>query len=146
LSEAQLRLLPELAAQGCFDAVKLMVMLGWPIATPGGDWNASALNQAVFRGDAALADVLLAHGASWNEKHGYGDDVCGTLSFASFNEPVDGGDWLGCARALVAHGLPVTLADPRGSQGVIVDGRHSNFPDELTAFFLAAATAAAKAG
>jgi hypothetical protein len=142
LSEAQLRLLPELAAQGCFDAVKLMVMLGWPIATPGGDWNASALNQAVFRGDAVLADVLLARGASWNEKHGYGDDVCGTLSFASFNEPVDGGDWLGCARALVAHGLPVALAGPEGSKGVIVDGRHSNFPDELTAFFLAAATAA----
>jgi hypothetical protein len=144
LSEAQLRLLPEFAAQGRADAVKLMVLLGWPIATPGGDWNASALNQAVFRGDAALAEFLLAQGASWKEKHGYGDDVLGTLSFASFNEPVDGGDWLGCARALVAHGLPVALPDPQGPRGAIVDGRHSRFPEELTAFFLVTAIAASE--
>lgn len=58
----------------------------------------------------------------------------GTLSFASFNEPIDGGDWLGCARALVAHGLPVSLPDPQQPRGVIVDGRHSHFSEEVTAF------------
>jgi hypothetical protein len=141
LSKAQLRMLPELAAHGRAAPVKLMVMLGWPIAIPGGDWKASALNQAVFRGDAALADFLLAHGASWKEQHGYGDNVLGTLSFASFNEPIDGGDWLGCARALVVHGLPIALPDPQAPPGVIVDGRHSAFSEEVTALFLAAAAA-----
>lgn len=134
LSQAQLRLLPELAAQGCGDAVRCMVRLGWPIETPGGDWEASALNQAVFRGDAALARFLLAHGASWRERHGYGDNVCGTLSWAAFNEPADGGDWLGCAEALVAHGLPAVHPDPNGSDGVLVEGRLYRFSDEVTDF------------
>jgi ankyrin repeat protein len=122
LSQTQLRLLPELAAQGCDDAVRLMVELGWPIAVTGGDWQASALNHAVLRGDAALTGFLLAHGASWQERHGYGDNVRGTLSFASRTEAVAGGDWLGCAQALVAHGMP---------KGEVEDGW---FSDEVTEF------------
>jgi ankyrin repeat protein len=117
LSETQLRLLPELAAQGCVEAVKVMVELGWPIAIRGGDWRASALNHAVFRGDAELARFLLEHGASWTEEHGHGDNACGTLAWASWNEPVEGGDWLGCAEALLAHGMPTARLDlkiPRG--------------------------------
>ncbi|MET3496308.1 ankyrin repeat domain-containing protein [Variovorax boronicumulans] len=139
LSPLQLRLLPELAAQpGCGHAVRLMVELGWPIATTGGDWNGSALNQAVFRGDAALARFLLAHGASWTERHGFGDNVCGSLSWASLNRPTEDGDWVGCAEALVAHGMPGAQPDPGGSEGVIVDGRLTRFSDEVTDFMLGA--------
>jgi hypothetical protein len=136
LSEAQLQLLPELAAQGCGDAVKIMVELGWPIMIKGGDWGASALNHTVFRGDAVLTRFLLDHGASWTEVHGFGDNACGTLSWASCNEPVEGGNWLGCAEALVAHGMPKAERDPAGTDSVMIDGRSKRFSDEVTEFLL----------
>ena len=139
LSEFQLGLLPELAAEGCGEAVRLMVKLGWPIATRGGDWMASALNHAVFRGDAGLARFLLEQGASWKETHGFGDNVCGSLSWASCNTPVEGGDWPGCAEALVAHGLPPARPDPEGSDAVIVDGVRRRFSDDVADVLLAAA-------
>jgi ankyrin repeat protein len=139
LSPTQLRLLPELAAQpGCGAAVQLMVELGWPVATTGGDWEGSALNHAVFRGDAALARFLLAHGATWTEQHGFGDNVSGSLSWASLNQPTDDGDWVGCAEALLAHGMPGAQPDPGGSDGVLVDGRLKWFSDEVTDYLLGA--------
>lgn len=142
LSPAQLRLLPELAAQpGCGAAVQLMVELGWPIATTGGDWDASALNQAVFRGDAALTRFLLAHGANWTERHSFGDDVSGSLSWASLNRPTEDGDRVGCAEALVAHGFPSAQPDPNGSEGVIVEGRLKWFSEEVTEFLLGVSAA-----
>ncbi|RIX77186.1 ankyrin repeat domain-containing protein [Acidovorax cavernicola] len=136
LNDTQLRLLPELAAEGCGDAVKLMVTLSWPIEVRGGDWDASALNHAVFRGDAALTRFLLAHGADWQALHGFGDNACGSLSWASLNEPVAGGDWVGCAQALVAHGMPSARPDPQSADGVLIGARHSLFSDEVTDFLL----------
>lgn len=138
LSPAQLRLLPELAAQGCGDAVRTMVNLGWPIEVRGGDWDASALNQAVFRGDAALARFLLAHGADWQALHGFGDNASGTLSWASLNEPVPGGDWIGCAQALVAHGMPGARPDPEGTDdgAVLLGGRRSRFSEDVADYLL----------
>ena len=138
LPPAQLSLLSELAAAGARDAVHTMVRLGWPIAVQGGDWDASALNQAVFRGDAALARFLLAHGAHWGERQGFGDNVCGTLSWASINTPEAGGDWAGCAQALLDHGLPPAAPDPNGSDAVLLDGRLMRFSDEVTDCLLAA--------
>ncbi len=79
LSDPRLRVLPDMIAEGGDEGAKLMVRLGWPIAVRGGDWNASALNLAVFRGHAALTRFLLEHGASWREEHGHDDTVCGTL-------------------------------------------------------------------
>jgi hypothetical protein len=132
LPPEQLRLLPDMAAEGAGDAVKLMVGLGWPIAVRGGDWDASALNLAVFRGDAGLTRFLLEHGAKWTEPHGYGDNACGTLGWASCNEPVEGGDWVGCARALLDYGMPRATAIPDDPECVLIAGARKQFSDEVT--------------
>lgn len=122
LHPMELRLLPELAASGQDEAVRVMVEAGWPIATRGGDIDGSALNWAVFRGNAPLARFLLAHGARYDERHGYDDNVYGTLSFASQAETTPGGDWLGCARALVEAGSPLPA-------------ERYVFPEEIAAYF-----------
>ncbi|MBV8534864.1 MAG: ankyrin repeat domain-containing protein, partial [Alphaproteobacteria bacterium] len=132
LDAARLRVLPDIAAEGGDDEVRLMVKLGWTIAARGGDWNASALNLAVFRGNAGLARFLLEHGASWQEEHGYGDNVCGTLSWASCNEPIEGGDWVGCARVLLEHGLPRATRDIESPEFVLIGGRRKRFSDDVT--------------
>lgn len=138
LSEAQLRLLPDMAGEGGDDGARLMVELGWPIAVRGGDWSASALNLAVFRGNVELTRFLLAHGATWTEQHGFGDDVSGTLSWASCNEPVDGGDWAGCARALLDHGMPPAAPDPEDPDMILIAGRSKRFSDEVREVLLMA--------
>jgi ankyrin repeat protein len=136
LDASRLRMLPELAAAGCIDAVAVMVGLGWPVDARGGDWNASALNQAVFRGDAPMVRTLLEHGATWTERHGFGDNACGTLSWASVNRPTGDGDWRACAAALVEHGMPRAERDPEEPDCVTVDGVRRIFSEEVTAFLL----------
>ncbi len=144
LKPDQLRMLPELAASGCTEAVACMVKLGWPVDVAGGDWQASALNQAIFRGDPRMAELLLSHGARWEAPHGYGDNGCGTLAWASCNRPAvrgEGGDWLGCARLLVAHGMPMAQPDPHDAQAVLIGGARQRFSPEVTRFLLGDATA-----
>jgi ankyrin repeat protein len=136
LPQSRLRLLPDLAAEGGDDGVRLMIKLGWPIAARGGDWNATALNLAVFRGHVGLTRFLLDHGASWQEEHGHGDNVCGTLSWASCNEPVEYGDWPGCAQALLEHGMPGATPGPENPEWVLIAGRRKRFSDEVTAVLL----------
>jgi ankyrin repeat protein len=123
LSDSQLKQLPQLMEGGATDAVKVMVELGWPIAVRGGDWSASALNLAVFQGNAEMTRFLLEHGASWTERHGFGDNVNGTLQWASRNNDPEAGDWVGCAVALVEHGMPIDLP--------------GNYSDEVADFFAA---------
>ena len=108
-------------------AVRLMVELGWPIAVIGGDWKATALNLAVYQGDPELTRFLLEHGASWTERHGFGDNVRGILGWASRNQSAYGflphvSDWVECARALIEHGMPI----PESSQ---------DYSEALTKFF-----------
>jgi hypothetical protein len=136
LGEAQLRLLPDMTAEGGEEGARVMVKLGWPIAVRGGDWNASALNLAVFRGNAGLTRFLLKHGASWREEHGHDDNACGTLSWASRNEPIAGGDWAGCAQALLDHGMPRGKPDPDDPEWVLIDGRRMRFSDEVSEVLL----------
>jgi hypothetical protein len=76
--------------------------------------------------------VLLAHSASWTEQHGHGDNACGALSWASCNEPVKAGDWVGCARALLDHGMPHATPIPEDSERVLVAGVRKRFSDEVT--------------
>ena len=129
----RLRLLPDTVAWGSPSAARAMVELGWPIAARGADWDATALNLAVFRGDKDLTAFLLAHGATWREEQGYGSDVLGTLSWVSINEPtgVTDPDWSGCARALLAHGLPEVTRDPSDPDSVLIDGRSIRFSDDV---------------
>ncbi len=134
----RLRLMPDAAAWGSGEAVKVMVECGWPIDAHGGDWDATALNHAVFRGDPELTGFLLAHGASWRERHGHGGDVIGTLSWASVNKPTGIGDpdWNGCARALMVHGLPKVERDPSNPECVLIDGRPMRFSESVTEVLL----------
>jgi hypothetical protein len=91
----------------------------------------------VFRGDVRLTRFLLERGASWRERHGFGDDVCGTLSWASLNEPVADADWAGCARALLEHGMPFAVPDRNAAGAVLIEGRSRQFSDDVTEVLLA---------
>jgi ankyrin repeat protein len=125
LSALQLKTMPELAATGNVAAVRTMLALGWPreVRTA---WDATALNLATFRGDAEMVELLLGYGADWRARHGFGDNVVGTLSFASQDEATEAPatrDFVACARSLLAHGMP--MPD---------EGRYT-FSEELTTFF-----------
>ena len=110
LSPKQLQTMPELAAAGQLESVRTMLALGWPREVKVG-WDATALNWAVFHGNPAMAELLLHEGADWRTPHGYRNNVIGTLSWASRQEFPDDpayGNVLGCARLLVAHGIPLS--------------------------------------
>jgi len=106
LAPMDLRLLPEQAQRGQSASVRLMLALGWPVSVPG-PWDASALNQAAFRGDAEMVALLLEHGARWSERNGYGGDALGSCLHAGVNEPVPGGDYAAVLRLLLDAGAPV---------------------------------------
>lgn len=100
-----LRLLPDQAQRGRIDAVRLMLALGWPVDVRG-DWDASALNQAAFRGDAEMVRLLLAHGARWHEPNGFGGNALGSCLHAAANQPLPGGDYAAVFALLLADGAP----------------------------------------
>jgi hypothetical protein len=105
-----LALLPEQAQRGALASVRLMLELGWPVDVPG-PWKASALNQAAFRGDAAMVALLLQHGARWSRSNGYGGTALGSCLHAACNEPVAGGDYAEVLRLLLRDGAPLPEID-----------------------------------
>jgi len=110
LAERQLQAMPQLAAVGNIAAVRTMLAVGWPREVKTA-WQATALNLAMFQGDAAMVGLLLDEGADWRTTHGFGDNALGTLSFASQAEDIADPaprDYAGCARALTGHGVPIT--------------------------------------
>lgn len=109
LQMSEAHLLPEAAGNGHFELVRRMVEAGWPVDVKGAEWGSTALNQAIFHGRADMVEYLLAHGADWRLMHGYGDNAVGTLSFASRNDTVPGGDYARCAELLIAAGMPTTF-------------------------------------
>ncbi|HKE94745.1 MAG TPA: hypothetical protein VKB34_10590 [Povalibacter sp.] len=133
LAPRDLRMLPDLVSTGSDAAARIMVKLGWPIAARGGDIDGSALNLAVFRGEPGLTEFLLRHGASWQERHAYADNVIGSLSWASRNRPNEAGDWVGCAEALLAHGMPAATRDAQDPEWLIIDGGRKKFADDVAA-------------
>jgi hypothetical protein len=44
----------------------------------------------------------------------------------------EGGDWAGCARALLEHGMPGATVDPENPECVLIAGRRKRFSDEVT--------------
>lgn len=125
LSARELQTMPELASTGNIAAVRTMLALGWPREVKTA-WEATALNLAVFRGDAEMAELLLSSGADWRTRHGFNDNVIGTLAWASREESMEEPaprDYEGCARSLLAHGVPAPGADAY------------EFSDEVTAIF-----------
>ncbi len=119
LTTHQLETLPQLAAAGQMAGVRTMVALGWPLEVRFG-WGATALNHSVFRGDAAMARLLLDAGADWQTTHDFNhDNVLGTLSWASHNaaDGSDGpsvGEYAACTEALLAAGVPLAAFEGYG--------------------------------
>jgi ankyrin repeat protein len=111
LGPMDLRLLPEQAQRGQTASVRLMLALGWPVSVPG-PWDASALNQAAFRGDAGMVALLLRHGARWDERNGYGGTALGSCLHAGVDEPVPGGDYAAVLHLLLDAGAPVPQPEP----------------------------------
>lgn len=70
----------------------------------------------------SLSGVAGSNVASWREEQGHGSDALGTLSWVSVNEltRVDDPGWSGCARALMAHGLPSAERDPSDPDKVLM--------------------------
>jgi hypothetical protein len=107
-SSQEALMLPFLASAQQGKGALTLARLGWPLEAKAG-WDASALNHAVFWGDAELVRGLLALGADWRSRHGYNDNCVGTLRFGS--REIKQGDYRAVAEALAEAGADVNPAD-----------------------------------
>jgi len=73
-----------------------------------------------------MTELLLQYGADWKTGHGFGGNVVGTLAYASQDDVEDPSaprDYVGCARILAAHGVPLP------------DEQHYTFFSAVTEYF-----------
>lgn len=102
--------LPQMEATGGVAGVRTMLAMDWAREVTTG-WGATALNWAVYRGDTEMTQLLLDEGADWRTRHDFKDNVVGTLSWASEAQEDRAApkDYAGCARVLLAHGVPLKV-------------------------------------
>jgi ankyrin repeat protein len=90
LSEDEQKLLPYAAEAGNLKAVRLMLDLGWDIETPG-EWNGTALHQAIYHGHVRLVEFLLSRRARIDHKNAFGGDAMGTAVHAALHNVCETG-------------------------------------------------------
>jgi hypothetical protein len=61
----------------------------------------------------------------------------GRLTYGFEGRPPAGGDWAGCAHALLAHGMPGATPNPEDPAWVIVAGHRKRVFDEVAEILLA---------
>jgi ankyrin repeat protein len=122
LAPEDLAALPVAAARGGLDAVKLMLDLGFPIETAGGDWSGTALNHAAHMGHPEVLTLLLKRGADPEIENEFGGTALGALAWRSKRgDGADGieawkprrteaerqADLVACAELLIAAGARI---------------------------------------
>jgi hypothetical protein len=108
---------------GQLEVVELLLRKG--VDASAADHQASALHFAAANGHMAIVRALLRHGASLETRNGYGGTALdGTIWFAR-NAPIDGVDYAGVVRELLALGARVDVY-PELEQHVaaVLSGRH----------------------
>jgi hypothetical protein len=107
LSEAQLRQLPNLTKHEV-----LMRFTSWSNSA-GRSLRAAAIGVLLRSIWPCIKATRSSHDFFWNmaqaglKKHGHGGNVRGILSWVTRNHDPSQGDWVGCARALVEHGMEI---------------------------------------
>jgi hypothetical protein len=111
---------PEALAEAAWSnrlaAVRLLVQLGFPVDEAGGT-EGTPLSRACICGYAAVARLLIAHGASLTQRNVYGGDPLGACLWGSLNFRAHDGDYAATAEALLAAGAPLPET-PAGSPDV----------------------------
>ncbi|HBZ68776.1 MAG TPA: hypothetical protein DEP35_03105 [Deltaproteobacteria bacterium] len=129
LAPEDLAALPVAATRGLKVAVKLILELGFPIDTAGGEWSGTALNHAAHMGHPEVVALLLESGADPEIENEFGGTALGALAWMSKRgDGADGneawaprrteaerqGDLVACAELLLKAGArirPVDLAN-----------------------------------
>jgi ankyrin repeat protein len=108
LSKSDCQKLPDAAQNNNANAVRLMLLAGWPVDTPG-EMGATALHWAGFNGNSEMTrDILRFHPALELKSREYPGTALSWAIYGSGNGwHRDTGDYVGTVRALLAAGATV---------------------------------------
>jgi ankyrin repeat protein len=101
-----MRLISDAAWDGKAEAVRVMVEAGFDVDARGGD-NGTPLDRAAVRGNLALVDLLLYHGAALDVRNDYGGTPLGACVWGSAHFRDAKGDYPACVERLIAAGSKV---------------------------------------